>query len=360
MLTHTPKLIALIAVLSALVIGSILACGGTFEPTPDIPEHVEYDTVRFEYGEGDGLSAQSADGTMRAQPLIGQPSFLARMTFDTVSFTNQILQDQFKLVEDIKRYPVTRYEDGKWIWESQDARDGYIRFEIVTLQKPAALQDELNSAYGYLLYVGNNKSDHALVYSAEFYQFDQRRERGNAQRGFGHVRFFFDALQKYRPDSPHGTLRIAFRSRNLIRQVRVNFNGVRERVGDERLRALYQYTQLADNQGRMTYFGRGDYKKDGEPYEFLGAHAAWSAEQEGHVAASISGGSLEIERILLRECWDMAGDTVFARSQPNIPDYEGGQLEDCALGLQTVEVSAPEYTDPGDVDPEIPGRHPQE
>lgn len=351
-----------ILLVSLVVLGVTLACGGTFEPTPDIPEHVEYDTVRIDYGAGEPLMPMS-DGT-RAQALVGAASDLAGLTRETVAFTNNLLADQFKLINDIKSNPVTEYKDGKWIWETREVRKDYARFEIVEIKQPAPSREKIVGAYAYLLYIGNSKNDNALVYSAEFYQFDQARQLSNAQQGYGIVRFFFTALRRYDSSAPLGNIRLAFRARNNVRQVRVNLNGIRERLGDDRLRALYQYTQLPDNQGRMTYFGLGDYSNDGEPYEFLAAHAAWTAEQEGHVAASVSGGSLKDtlpnDRLLLRECWDIAGVTTYARSQPSIPDYEGGQLEDCAIALQTVELSPPQYQETEDVDPELPQAHPQE
>lgn len=352
---------AALLLVSLVVLGVALACGGTFEPTPDIPEHVEYDTVRIDYGAGDGLEPMS-EGT-RTQELVGEASPLAGLTRETVAFTNNLLADQFKLINDIKANPVTEYTDGRWIWETREVRKDYARFEIVEIKSPTS-QEKIVGAYAYLLYIGKSKNDNALVYSAEFYQFDQARQLSNAQQGYGVVRFFFNALRRYDPSAPLGNIRIAFRARNNVRQVRVNFNGIRQRLGDERLRALYQYTQLPDNQGRMTYFGFGDYSNDGEPYEFLAAQAAWTSNQEGHVAASVSGGSLDESlpnnRLILRECWDMAGITRFARSQPSIPDYEGGQLEDCAIALQTVELSPPQYQATEDVDPELPPAHPQE
>jgi len=270
----SPQARALLLV-SLVVLGVSLACGGTFEPTPDIPEHVEYDTVRIDYGAGEPLTPMS-EGT-RTQELVGEASPLAALTRETVAFTNNLLKDQLKLINDIKANPVTEYVDGRWIWETREVRRDYARFEIVEIKPPALSQEKIVGAYAYLLYIGKSKSDNALVYSAEFYQFDQARQLSNAQQGYGVVRFFFSALRRYDPNAPLGNIRIAFRARNDVRQVRVNLNGIRQRLGDERLRALYQYTQLPDSQGRMTYFGYGDYSNDGEPYEFLAAQAAWTS-----------------------------------------------------------------------------------
>ena len=341
-----------------------LACGGAFEPTPDIPEHIEYDTVRLEYGEDDGLPVRGEPG-MRQQAMVGQPSPLAQLTLETVRFTNQLLYDQLKLIEDIKQHSPTRIQDDAWIWETQPSRDEYLRFEIRPLdpaQAPGPSADRVAQAHAYLLYLGKNKQDHALVYSAEFYQFERGRGLRNAQQGYGVTRFFMDEVARYRPqEKSRGTLRMAFRSRLGVRQVRVSFAGVPERVGQDTLNTLYQYAQLRDGQGRLSYIGRGDYSDDGPPYEQLAAHAAWTRDQQGHIAASVSGGSLtQIDRLLLRECWDTRGLKTYGRSQPRLPDYEGGSLEDCAIPLQGVELSPPEPQPLGDVDPPVPPAHPQE
>lgn len=345
--------------LAVLVLLS-LACGGTFEPTPDIPEHVEYDTVCIKYGNaGECQADEMASADMMQQALVGEASTLAKFTYETVFTTNTILRDQFKLVSEIKSFPPTQAEEGKWIWESEQPRKNrYFRFEIHEHTK-ATNDPFVKSAYRYLFYLGFSKSDHELYYSAEFYQFDKKADLP-AQQGYGVVRFFFDNIKKYGEDVPDGRLRIAFRSRNRVRQVRVAFNRVRVKAAKDYLSALYEYIQLPAGQGKLTYFGTGDFSEDGPPYESLGAQAAWTKDLSGHIAARMSGGSLEIPELLVRECWDNMGITTYARSMPTVPNYDGGMLEDCAIPLQTIELSPPQPQDPGDADPEVPKEHPDE
>lgn len=327
-------------------------CGPmTTEPVPDIPQTVEYETVRIEYGDDDLIGGESG---LVQQALVGDPSLLAGITKETVRGTNAIIRDHFRLIDIITSFPPTDHDGNFWMWESREARPNgvdYLRFVI----------EELGAdRYRYVLTGGETEASAQDLFAGDFTSFGRRDGR---QEGFGRIVLDFDAVGAADPTAEvsSGVVIIAFRSANSVRQVRTAFYEV---VGRDNIptSAIYDYTQFPRGAGRFTFFARSDVLKDGEPLEFLAIRAAWRADLAGRAVARVSEGSLQINEVIFRECWDQGAGTLFADSQPDFPNanYEDGVATDCLPLAREFDDTAPIYRDPGTAEPEVPGPHPEE
>lgn len=133
-----------------------MSCGPLVtEPMPDIPETVEYKTVRIEYG-GDDLLPQPG---MRQQELVGDASGLAALTRLIVRGANQAIRDQIGLVDAITRFPPSGYMENTWTWEYQDERYG--KLELTQ-------SEEDPDQVSYILLIGDVKASAQEVLSGEF------------------------------------------------------------------------------------------------------------------------------------------------------------------------------------------------
>ncbi len=343
----TPRALIACVFLAVLATG----CGPmTTEPVPDIPQTVEYETVRIEYGEDD-LIASTGQSAL-TQALVGDPSFLAALTKQTVRGTNSVIRDHFRLVEVITTFPPTRQQDNFFVWESREARDNgvnYLRFVI---------EDLGDETYRYVLTGGPTEETAQDLFGGEFTNFGRRDGR---QQGFGKIYLDFDAIGDADPSAnvTAGKVVIAFRSANLVRQVRTGFYEVVNQ-GAPPTSAIFEYTQFENGAGHFTYFSRANFLGDGEPLEFLGIRSAWNADLEGRAVARVSQGSLEINEVLFNECWDSNAATTYANSTPDFPDYEDGDASACVRLARPFDETPPIYRDPGNNEPQVPNAHPEE
>lgn len=348
--------VACLLVCLGLLVGS---CGPqTIEPVPDIPETVSYDTVKIDYGGEDGVDAAQTTGAAitRGQALVGDPSQMAKLTRAAVFGTNRTIYRVFALIDVITRFPARRPRADRWVWEGRPDQN-YLYLQIDAVD---------DATFEYSMRWGNDADDNAEVFHGWFHPFeadasDQQdasaQQDTSAQQGEGVLYLDFDALHTYDPTSAQGRMVIAFRSRHQVRQVRVRFDQFRDATA-EALDATYRYVELPDGRGQFVFFGRGDFSKDGSPYEFLSVEAAWLDDHQGRVAARVEEGSVT-EPVTVRECWDAAETTVWAQSQPTLPNYDGGSEQQCAAQLRAVNLDAPAYTPP-DADPQVPSAHPAE
>lgn len=317
------------------------------EPMPDIPETVEYDTVRIEYGDDDLLSPAGDPRT-----LVGDPSPIAAVAQAFVRGTNSIIRAQIALIEAVTRVRPTEWDDDIWIWDNAETRrtsERYSRFEIRRIG-----DDDI----AYEWRVGNEPDELLEVFSGEF---SQRAKIGGRQRGSGLLRFNFTNMHQVdeTTDPRQGRVVIAFRSAGGVRQVRVaSFNLVEEGRPEPRS-GLYDYIELPDA-GRFRFAAETDFLKDGEPLEHLSIDAVWTREQAGRALASLTGGSLLVNEVLLHECWDDAGRTTFADATPDVAfPYEDGEFTACSPQVADFELRPPVVMVPQS-DPEIPAPHPDE
>ena len=318
------------------------------EPMPDIPETVEYDTVRIEYGDDDLLTASSALGA-----LVGDPSPIAQITMAFVRGTNGVIRGQMQLIDALTRTRPTDWGDDYWIWDnSEDRRSSelFSHFEIRRLS---------DDDFEYAWQLGDTSDAMVEVFSGEF---RPRARFEGRQRGLGILRFNFTNLHQVDPDSDpsQGRVAIAFRAIGGVRQVRVASFDVVDEENPEPRSATYGYEQFRDGAGRFRFAAQTDFLKDGAPLEELSIDTAWTRDAEGRALASLTGGSLLVNEVLLHECWDEAGRTVFADATPDIAfPYEDGVVDSCNARLLEFELSPPPLVIP-QTDPEIPAPHPDE
>ena len=78
-------------------------------------------------------------------------------------------------------------------------------------------------------------------------------------------------------------------------------------------------------------------------------------------ADALGGGSqrLQVNELLLDQCWDEAAVSVWEQSRPAVMGFGGGEEADCALALGR-DLVAPDRPQMFNGDPDIPTRHPQE
>lgn len=334
--------------LSGCVLLAAISCGPVAtEPMPDIPERVEYDTVKIEYGEDDLIRATSELVPGAAGALVGDPSGLAELARSTVRGTNRTIFQQIALVEAIASFPPTSFEDDVWTWI--DRRDD--RHTVFTIERVS------EGRLSYLLESGVTADTIAPVFSGSF---DRSSRLAGRQQGSGILRFNLEQFSAIDEDADsEGDVLIAFRSFNRIRQVRVALIDVLEQGADNRVNALYEYTQLRNGAGRFKFSSLSDFRNDGEPLERVTVDTAWTPDASGRAAARVTGGSLQINELLLDECWDASGAIVWADAQPDLPTYDDGEFESCAEPLQRLNLMAPVYQPPSG-EPEIPNPHPDE
>lgn len=339
----------------------LCACTGTWEPEPELPETVEYDTVRVEYGSDDALT--EAGMMTLEQKLVGDPSRIAQLTRASTARTNLTLRKIFDRTAEITALarPHATYDDASQTWTLVSEREAeYARLLVSQRQPPAGSDEPLIDVVEYKLFLGRSAQDNQLVYQGEFYRVARR---DGAQQGYGILRFDFDAWQRYDASAPSGQMRLAFRARNGVRQVdAVLFDATLvEDTGEEkqRLNARLSYESLPQGEGRMRFFTRDDLTGDARR-ELIAINALWTADRRGYAATSASAGSLGPVELMQRQCWDAQGITTYVRTNPQNSERDGGELSDCAPELRDLEISPPVYSRPALIDPPIPTRHPEE
>ncbi len=352
-----PRIRALVLCLSLATLAPVLSCGPTtIEPVPDIPQTVEYDTVKIDYAGEDGVE-QPQSGTLHGA-LVGETSELATFTRETVFGTNQLMFRIFESIDTITEFPARRPRTNQWLWETGPNADEYLYFRIDGVD---------DDTFEYTLRVGTSAQDSHEIFRGWFTPFDTaaqaeeqeaEEQETQGQQGEGLLHIDFDALHAHDPSSAQGKMAIAFRSRNQVRQVRVGFDQFTDGE-NEPLNAIYRYVELPSQRGRFVFFGRGDFSKDGEPYEFLSVESAWLADRQGRVAARVENGSLD-QPYTVRQCWDASETIVWEESQPARPLHDGGSTDQCAASLRGLRIDAPSYEPPNGEDPEVPSAHPAE
>lgn len=342
------------AALLVALIATALACvgGPSIDPEPDIPEHVEYDTVRIDYGEDDQLET-TTDGT-RAQPLVGDRSRIAEFARAQIQLTNAVIYTNLRLVDEIVALPPTRTDAGRWIWESARAgraRDKYARFEMVA-RAPESGEASAQGSHSFALVFGDDAASAVKIMDGTFTTFGRE---GVRQQGIGVIRLPLGGLRVFDPTIATGELRVAFRASGGERRVRTGYFGVRKRLGDDPLHAIYEYTQRADRSGDFMFFGRTDALGDGRPYEQLSARARWDATSAGRVFARFEGGSLPNNEWLVDQCWDDAQVVTYMQTAPQRPGEDGGSVLACPEALRGPSDAPPQYAAPATTaDPPIP------
>ena len=326
----------------------LVACGGqTVEPMPDIPEKtVDYETVNMEYGKKDGVQPGTSGNDQSKvvrQKMVGATSGLALLARLTVFRTNRLIYGVFWLKEQVlKQRPLSQRGD-RYTWVGWP--DGnYVEFRLEVVSE---------NSHEYTMWYGNNGRDKAVIFRGTFTRLGGK---GDSLEGYGLLTFDFDALAKYRDRPERGEIRLAFRSRNGVRQVRVLY----DKFAGEKVDALNTYTQLPGGRTRFEFFGRSDWETDQseqKKLEFFSADAAWLEDRSGRVAARIEGGNLD-QPSEMKQCWDATETVVWETSMPSLPG-NGGSKSDCADAVEMLQIEPPSYSQPPEK-PQVPAEHAQE
>lgn len=327
------------------------------EPMPDIPETVEYDTVRIDYGDDDLVEPGTVNQALEPSPaaLVGDASLIALLARSTVGGTNAIIWFQLRLIEEVTKQRPTSWDEGVWTWDNAEFRkegEQYGVFQIRELE---------TGRYSYSWRVGNTMDERLEVFSGEF--SPKPRVEGR-QRGSGIIRFDFDNIRAVDPDGngpEAGRIAIAFRSIGGVRQVRVATLDLVKDGETMASSAPYRYAELPSGRGRFQWATPANFLNDGDPQELLSIDAAWTPQKAGRAMVRLSGGSLDVNEVLLEECWGTDGRILFADATPDLDAvaYEDGTADACTGNLVDVALDPPTYQRP-ESEPEIPGPHPDE
>ncbi|MEZ4458781.1 MAG: hypothetical protein R3E66_03450 [bacterium] len=270
----------------ALPMLMLLGCGPVVtEPMPDIPQTVEYETVRVEYGTTDLLDAP-ADA--RQQPLVGEASELALLTQGFVRGTNKAIRDQIQLVERVSADPPTAYADGVWTWEYASATE-YFLFQIT---------EGADGGYSYSFSTGTDASTALVVFDG---QFQPREGRLLRQSGTGILRFHFDNIPQPGPQKASGTISDRVSCDRRRAASRTHFLDFTEGV-EPPLTAAYDYIQLRSGQGRFRYSARQDFKRTASPMNWWASTALGQRNRLGE-SRYASKGAASRSTVLFDECW---------------------------------------------------------
>ena len=335
---------------AAALLALLAGCSGTnVEPVPDIPETVEYDTVKMEYGDDDGVAPEEDRpmGTQK-QMMVGARSQIALFGKATVFRTNVFMYYVFWLMDQVTQHRPTFREGDKYIWVGFPSGK-YVRFEAWPTGE---------NSYGYHMQYGNSRTDSAELFSGTFTRL---APDSDIQQGFGRLNFELDTAKKYGDGKSEGTLTVAFRRRGGVRQVRAQYTDFIGENDEKPLDARNRYTQIDGDKTRFAFFGRKNFHdaEDGEEEkeEFFSIDAAWLADRRGRTAAKVEEGNLD-QPIEVDQCWDGSETVVWEDSTPDLPG-EGGAKSDCAEPLRDLEMSAPTYEEPNGP-PAVPAPHPEE
>lgn len=325
------------------------------EPKPDIPETVEYDTVRIEYEDPNALSVSH---DVIAQALIGDPSWTALLTRSVVDTTNLIMLAPFVLLEEIKKAPPTAFNETTWIWEFEN-EDGAFRMEIFDLGESLLVGSR---DYSFRIFGGDN-TDELLEVISGSYTLTEGRFLAS-QRGYGVLHFNFDNQRAIdgKEDDVYGQMYIAFRVLGGVKQVVVLTDDVRKpsEPPSALTTNIYRYVTFRDRIGQFSFASKTDFLNDGEPLETMSVHSTW-LENEGRSRSSVVDGSLTINELLLDECWE--DDVItYAAVTPDIPNlnYSDGEPENCNSILRNVQLSPPQLEATPDRLTDPPDPHPDE
>lgn len=329
-----------------LLAAGLSGCGPiATEPMPDIPQTVDYETVRLEYGEDD------LQGSGHMGMVVGESSEIAALTRLVISQTNAVLRDHLNVISFVRRFPPTVQQEDLWIWRSTTASG---RHRELLLRR---IDDE---TLEYEFSAGPDLSDLTLFGHGTLLSIEGT---GSEQTGSGILHLDFDAKRSVagqETNFPPGRMALAFRTQADVRQIEVAFFDVVWNEGGQAIDTLYSYVQLPDKSGFFDYHTLADFRQTGPPLEQLSVSVAWEATRAGRAAARIDDGGMVLPSLFVEQCWNTTQVVTYALSTPTIPTYDGGAIDDCAPGLQPLDVIAPDFAVPPEDGPPIPGPHPLE
>lgn len=341
---HIPGLAVATAI---VVLGNLAGCGGqTVEPMPDIPEKtVEYDTVKLEYGEEDGVQKKKSQPVRQA--MVGEKSGLALLSRATVFRTNVLMWYVFWLKRQVLKQRPKAHDEDEYVWWGWP-NGKFVRFRV-------RLTGE--DSHSYKMWFGDSRQDNAELFRGTFTLLS---EEGEKQQGYGRLHFNWDTAHEYTDEKTQGKMTIAFRSRNNVRQVRVMYDKFKGKDAEKPIDAINRYVQLSSGRTRFKFFGRSDYEQEmNEPKkkEFFSVDAAWLGDKRGRIAGRIGDGNLDMP-FRIGQCWDESEKVVWEKRSAPFKGEEGDKAK-CAARLKTLKMDPPTYSKP-DGPPAVPEPHASE
>ena len=339
---------------SLMIAMSAAACGDA-DPTVlssgDDEETVTYrqalpaaEDVELSYGD-DG------EGTTLRQALNGDPSEIALLTRDAVVGTNSLMKDHFDMMRTIADQRPTELLPNGRVWQGVHAG--------LTIRVKATKTDvPLGTKFDYLVAAkkAGSNDDFLPIIDGHVVRLADRFE---PRDGFGVVRFRPGNLNTLQPARNIGGIaRVAFRKANRAHQVNVRALGVHGPGGNFPRAAEYQYAVAPSGAGKLAWFSHGDVANDGSPYENAAVHSAWRPDHSGMGAAFVTGGTLGLNYIHERECWDSALITGFEVIETPYDRQVSGDRENCKADPDSIE--PPTIDEVPDEDPTIPEPMPEE
>ncbi len=292
----------------------------------------------------------------RSSGLNGQVSGIAALTADTVVKTNLFLGGHIALMRFIVSLPPAVVEPDHRQW--QGTHDGlFIQVDVTKSDAPRGTRFD----YAMKARPADDDSAPMLTIFDGFVVRIETRPNSDHQ-GWGIVRYHFDNYDTLRPDAHvGGTARLAFRRVGHVRQVRVRLIGI-ETPNDPHFpaAAAYDYVLLPDHAGRLKWFARADFNKDGQqPLEDVAVHAFWRSDLSGAGVGWASGGTLDVDYVHDAECWNTHLQKTYSRVSSPDGELNDGDRSSCVHNTDDLE--PPAYQDDlPDEDPAIPTAHPDE
>lgn len=339
---------SLIWLVCALALVALWGCG-------EVDDDKATDAFRAGIVSEADIALTYGDQDTRSSALNGEVSGLAALTAETVITTNLFLGRHLRMLRRVVQLPPSQADGDRRVWEG--THDSYlVRVVVERSEAPRGTRFD----YSMSARPADDPS-HAMLTIFDGHVVRVETRPGHNQ-GWGVARFFFDNVETLGlEDDVGGTARLAFRRVGQVRQVRVRLIEVQTKDDpDFPKAAAYDYVLLPDRSGRLKWFSRADFNRDGgEPLEKIVAHSYWRDDLSGAGFVRATGGTLDVDYVGIGECWSRRARKVYERFVWPDGPVEDGDVGACLADPEALEL--PEYREQlPDADPDIPSAHPQE
>lgn len=348
--TSGQSLIWLVCIALLAMTSTLAACGGQNADDSQTAEFraamVSKDDVMMTYDGSD----------TRASGLNGQLSGIAALTAGTVVKTNLFLGGHIALMRFIVSLPPQVVETDHRVW--QGTHDGFfIQVDVTRSDAPRGTRFD----YAMKARPADDDSAPMLTIFDGFVVRIETRPNSDHQ-GWGIVRYHFDNYNALKPDAQvGGTARLAFRRVGHVRQVRVRLIDIKTpKDPNFPPAAAYDYVLLPNHAGRLKWFARADFNKDGQqPLEDIAVNSYWRSDLSGAGVGWASGGTLAVDYVRDAECWNTHLQKTYSMVSSPDGDVHDGDRASCAQNTDDLE--PPTYQDSlADEDPALPTADPNE
>lgn len=306
--------------------------------------------------ENDILLSYEGEPGSQSSALNGEVSGIAALTADTVVNTNRFLRGHLGMMRAIASLPPSETAEDRRAW--QGTHDGYfLRVEVARSDAPRGTRFD----YSMQARPADDDSQPMLtLFDGHVVRIETRPNFD--KQGWGIVRYHFDNANTLDPSQKiDGKVRLAFRRVANVRQVRAHLIGI-ETPNDPNFpdAAAYDYVLLPNRAGRMKFYAKADFNRDGgQPLEDIAVHSYWRGDLSGAGVALATGGTLQVDFLRSAQCWDSQLHKGYEYLGWPEGHSEDGDRASCVQNTDDLE---PPVVDEnlGDEDPAIPPAHPAE